>query len=73
MAERYGGKRVFGWCMLVCAIATLLTPVGARLSPYLLITLRIIKGLGQVRSVSYIALISLWLCQSHCINSSIYL
>ena len=41
-------KRVFGYFMLVTAIATLLTPVGARGSPYILVTLRIIKGLGEV-------------------------
>ncbi len=34
--------------MLMTAIATLLTPIGARGSPYILVTLRIIKGLGEV-------------------------
>ena len=46
--QRYGGKRVFGYFMLMTAIATLLTPVGARGSPYILVTLRIFKGLGEV-------------------------
>ncbi len=46
--QRFGGKRVYGYCMLVTALATLLTPIGARGSPYLLVALRIIKGLGEV-------------------------
>ncbi len=49
--QRFGGKRIFGYFMLMTAIATLLTPIGARGSPYLLITLRIIKGLGEVRAL----------------------
>ena len=46
--QRFGGKRVFGYFMLMTAIATLFTPIGARGSPYILVTLRIIKGLGEV-------------------------
>lgn len=48
LAQKYGGKRVLGYCLLVASIATLLCAVGARVSPYLLIFLRIIIGLGQV-------------------------
>lgn len=49
LAQKFGGKRVLGYCLVVASIATLLCSVGARVSPYLLIFLRIIIGLGQVR------------------------
>lgn len=49
LAQRFGGKRIFGGFMLMTAIATLLTPVGAEASVYVLIILRFIKGLGEVR------------------------
>ena len=48
LAERFGGKMVFGWFMALAGVATLLTPVGASLSPYLLIVLRVLKGIGEV-------------------------
>lgn len=59
MASRFGGKRVFGYFMLVCALATLLMPVGARIDYRLLLALRIIAGLCQVsehltRQVSFL-------------------
>ena len=38
--------------MLMTAIATLLTPVGARGSPYLLMAVRFVQGLGQVRNIT---------------------
>ena len=47
-AARFGGKHVFGWFMLLCAVATLLSPVAARVSYVFLIVLRIIAGIGQV-------------------------
>ena len=66
LAERIGGKGVYGYCMLVCAIATLLTPVGAKFSPYMLVFLRIVKGLGQVVILYvYFGLISF------CLNSGL--
>lgn len=49
LAGRYGGKHVFGWSMLVCALATLLTPLAAQTSVPLLMIVRAIAGLGQVR------------------------
>ena len=48
LAEKIGGRGVFGWFMLLCAVATLLTPVGAEASPYVLVFLRIVKGICQV-------------------------
>lgn len=47
LAGKYGGKHVFGWSMLLCAIATLLTPLAARTSVALLMVLRVIAGLAQ--------------------------
>lgn len=48
IAAKFGGKRVFGWCMFTCALSTLLMPVAARVSPIFLMVLRFIAGLGQV-------------------------
>ena len=48
MAERWGGRHVLGWAMFITAVATILTPVGATVSPILLIVLRVVKGLGEV-------------------------
>ena len=47
--DRYGGKRVYGYFMLVCAIVTLLMPVSARADYKLLMVMRIIAGLCQAR------------------------
>ncbi|CAD5121055.1 DgyrCDS9595 [Dimorphilus gyrociliatus] len=58
LAQRFGGKRIFGGFMLMTAIATLLTPVGAEASVYFLITLRFIKGLGQ--GVVFPCMHSIW-------------
>ena len=46
--SRFGGKRVYGASMFACAVATLLCPVAARVSPYLLTALRCVIGLAQV-------------------------
>ena len=53
LAGRFGGKRIFGYCMLATALATLLTPVGSKGSPYLLMVLQVIKGLGEVSTYSW--------------------
>lgn len=47
LAQRFGGKRVCGYFMLLASVATILSPVGARYSPYILIILRVVNGLGQ--------------------------
>ena len=48
MVAKYGGKRIFGWFMFVCAVATVLMPVAARASPILLMFLRAVAGAGEV-------------------------
>ena len=56
LSEKLGGKAVLGWCMLLCAISTLLVPVGAHASSYVLVFLRIVAGIGQVRAAYYVIL-----------------
>ena len=51
LAGRFGGKRVLGYSMLATAVATLLTPVGSYGSPYILMMLRLICGMGEVSDV----------------------
>ena len=48
LSDKYGGKWVYGIGMLICAIMTVLTPIAARTSYYLLVAARVIEGLGQV-------------------------
>ncbi|KAK3765989.1 hypothetical protein RRG08_002232 [Elysia crispata] len=47
LAARYGGKRVYGYFMLMCAIVTLLMPVSARTDYKLLMVMRLIAGICQ--------------------------
>ena len=49
LASRYGGKSVLGLGILCTAALTLLTPIAAQNSIYLLIILRILEGVGEVR------------------------
>ena len=48
IALRYGGKIVYGTGMLISIVCTVLVPVGARISPYCLLALRVIEGLAMV-------------------------
>jgi len=48
LANKYGGKWVYSVGMLLCSFMTVLTPVAAKASPYLLVAARILEGLGQV-------------------------
>ena len=62
MAEHIGGKILFGGGILVTAGLTLLTPVAARCSVYLLIGLRVLEGIGEgVTFPSMHALLSRWI------------
>ena len=62
MAERIGGKILFGGGILVTAVLTLLTPVSARWSVYMLIGLRVLEGVAQgVTFPSMHALLSRWI------------
>lgn len=48
LALKFGGKNLFGLGILSTAVLTLLTPVAARASVALLVTLRILIGLCEV-------------------------
>ena len=49
LAQRFGGKRVFGFMMLTSSLSTVLVPVAARTHLFLLLSLRFIAGVGSVR------------------------
>ena len=51
LAERYGGKLLFGIGILMTAILTLLTPVAARAGKDVFIVLRVLEGIFEVKSV----------------------
>jgi len=48
LAEKYGGKWVLAAFVCLSTASTLLTPIAARLGFMLLITLRILCGIGSV-------------------------
>ena len=48
LGQRFGGTRVFGICLGLASILTMLTPLAARTSVAALITLRVIEGLALV-------------------------
>ncbi|XP_017116101.1 putative inorganic phosphate cotransporter [Drosophila elegans] len=47
MAELYGGKKIYGYGVLVTAIFTLLTPLAAHWDLPLLVLVRILEGMGE--------------------------
>jgi MFS family permease len=47
LAELWGGKWLYGLGVLVTAIFTLLTPLAAQTSAYLLVAVRVMEGLGE--------------------------
>ncbi|XP_033727746.1 sialin-like [Pecten maximus] len=47
LATKFGGKRIFGYGVLVTAVLSLVTPVVARVGTWALITVRIIEGLAE--------------------------
>jgi len=62
LAERIGGKILFGGGVLVTAGLTVLTPVAARCSVYMLIGLRVLEGVGEgVTFPSMHVLLSCWI------------
>ena len=51
LAEKYGGKWLFGIGVLVTAILTLLTPVAANAGVSAFIAVRALMGLGEVTKI----------------------
>merc|ERR1719167_1459455 len=47
LAERYGGKRLYGGGILITSIFTLLTPLAATISLPLFVIVRVIEGFGE--------------------------
>lgn len=48
LAETYGGRAVVGWSMAFSAVLTVLVPVGAGLSYWVVIVLRFLTGVAAV-------------------------
>ena len=46
--NRVGGKLVCGFGVMLAIVASFLSPPAARLSPYALMVMRFINGVGQV-------------------------
>ena len=51
LAQRFGGKWVFTAFYILSTIGTLLTPLAARMSFGVLITMRVIVGIGSVSTI----------------------
>jgi MFS transporter, ACS family, solute carrier family 17 (sodium-dependent inorganic phosphate cotransporter), member 5 len=61
MAEKLGGKLVYGVGVFLTSIFTLLTPIAARISLPALVTVRILEGLGEgVTFPSMHAMLAKW-------------
>ncbi|XP_076751180.1 major facilitator superfamily transporter 9 [Xylocopa sonorina] len=58
LAARIGGKRVFGLGIATTAFLTIITPPLARISVYILITLRIVEGICE--GVTYPCIHAIW-------------
>ena len=52
LAERVGGKRLFGFGCVGTALLTLLTPVAARAGISYFLAVRVLEGIGEVRGQS---------------------
>lgn len=48
LADRFGGKRIYGTAMAISGVATLLMPVFARTSVILVYVLRVVVGVATV-------------------------
>jgi len=59
LAQRFGGKRVFGLMMFASSLSTVLVPVAARTHLFLLLTLRFIAGIGSVSDAAVTSAIPL--------------
>ena len=60
-ADRFGGKWLVGGCVLLSSVISLLTPAAARIHIGLLISLRVLAGLGEgVMMPAIYAMIARW-------------
>jgi len=61
VADRFGGKWLYGGCVLLSSVITLLSPAAASIHIDLLITLRVLSGLGEgVMMPAVQAMIARW-------------
>ena len=51
LATYFGGKWVFGIGVFVTVLLTLITPVVARISVWLLVAVRVLEGVGEVQCI----------------------
>jgi ACS family sodium-dependent inorganic phosphate cotransporter len=52
-SDKYGGKWPLGFGLLITALFALITPWAARTHTYLLIFVRVVQGLGEVKRNLY--------------------
>ncbi|XP_064597743.1 sialin-like [Liolophura sinensis] len=58
LADKFGGKWLYGVGILTTSVLTIFTPLAARTSPYLLIGIRVLEGIAE--GVTYPAMYSMW-------------
>lgn len=51
LGTKIGGVKLIGYGVLITAVLTILTPVAARYSVYLVFVLRVIEGVFEVRII----------------------
>jgi len=75
MADRFGGKWLFGGSVLLSSVVALLTPIAARFHIVVLIILRVLSGLGEgVMMPAVYAMIARWSAPNyHSIVTSVVL
>ena len=49
MATRFGGKHVFGMGVVMTSVLTLLTPLAADFSVWMLVAIRVLEGMFEVQ------------------------
>lgn len=54
LAQKYGGKHVFGVGIFLTAVLTLLTPLAARIGPAYMIGVRVLEGIGEVSVIKHL-------------------
>lgn len=61
LAQKYGGKHVFGIGIFLTGVLTVLTPFAARMGPGYMITVRVIEGIGEGPTIPAMnALLAQW-------------
>jgi len=61
LAEKYGGKYIYGYGVLITSLFTLLTPIAAKISVPAFILVRILEGMGEgVTFPAMHAILSRW-------------